>query len=180
MDRCDDGVIGRIVPLLVCMFAAGCQPSERKNEPSLSVADVQSFRKEYPGLTEQCLQRLREGGIEAMPDDSDDCFKFDDARRWAGVWEHYMEHSTFCAEGTAPCPDDPKDALWLEFTGPEPLQGRYPPGGRFTVEFIGRRNVGQGAFGHAGVYRNAVIVDRMISIKEVGESAAASPFSASS
>lgn len=158
-----------ILILMTGVLLASCDRPAEEKVPRHSDATMRQIAGEFPGMTRACLDKLKWGGVEAVPGKSDACYRFESARRWQGVWEHYMEHSTFCAAPALNCPDDPDRELWLEFSGAEPPEAGFPPGGTFAIEFIGRRNVGAGTFGHGGMFRNEVIVDRVISISRVSE-----------
>jgi len=84
--------------------------------------------------------------------------------RMRGFWNDEFEGSQFC---TAPekCLY-PAGETWLEFADPK-MQRREPTGTLYAVEFIGRRPLYSGSFGHFGMFTNDVIVDRMISMKEI-------------
>lgn len=158
-----------LVILMMCALFASCKRPADEKVPRYSDAIMRQIEADFPGMTQACLDKLKWGGVEAVPAKSDACYRFESARRWEGVWEHYMEHSTFCAAPALSCPDDPDREVWLEFSGAEPPEAGFPPGGTFAIEFIGRRNVGAGTFGHGGMFRNEVIVDRVISIRKVAE-----------
>jgi hypothetical protein len=42
-----------------------------------------------------------------------------------------------------------------------------PPGGLYAIDFIGRCSEGVGMFGHFGMSKHEVIVDRLLSIKQI-------------
>ena len=64
---------------IVYVYAAllGCN----QQKPVLSDEQVQAFRELYPGMTASCLDKLKWGGAQAMPDRSDECFKFHKPRK---------------------------------------------------------------------------------------------------
>lgn len=161
--------------LSLCLLGAACGRGEKHRAPKFSDAEMRNFQADMPGMTNACLETLKWGGIEALPNRLNECFKFDRPRRWEGIWWHSMENSTFCPAPARDCPEDPERELWLDFSGAKPPAAVYPPGGTFAVEFIGRRNVGGGAFGHFGMFRNQVIVDRLISLKQIEPPPKASP-----
>jgi len=95
---------------------------------------------------------------------TDQCYKMTEPERMRGFWNDEFEASQFC---TAPekC-FYPNSETWLEFADPK-MQRREPTGTLYAVEFIGRRPLYSGSFGHFGMFTNDVIVDRMISMKEI-------------
>jgi hypothetical protein len=156
----------RIVgPCLCVAMLAACHPQK----PKMTDAQVAAMRASDPGMTDACLEKLRWGGVEAMPQRTDQCYKFDKARRWKGHWINQFEGSIFCPAGS-PCPDERSgaaNAIWLEFSSTRPVQNELKPGGVYEVEFIGRRSIGEGHFGHMGMSPNDIIVDRMISMNQI-------------
>ena len=142
---------------------AGCNPQK----PRLTDAQVAAVRASDPGMTDACLEKMRWGGVEAMPERVDQCYKFDKPRRWKGLWRKQFEGSIFCPAGS-PCPDDQsavENEIWLEFASEHSVPNEVKSGGVYEVEFIGRRSIGEGHFGHLGMSRNDIIVDRLISTK---------------
>jgi hypothetical protein len=121
---------------------------------------------------QDAARRLR-AGLDApipcedlAPMSDDKCYRFGEPQHWQGTWDLAMESSTFCP-AQLNCPAKPDDAPWLEFSGVRPAEAKFPPGGVFAIEFIGRRNLLPGTFGHFGMAKSELIVDRLISIKPV-------------
>jgi hypothetical protein len=100
--------------------------------------------------------------IASLP--TDQCYKMSKPERMRGFWNDEFEGSQFC---TAPkeC-FYPHSDTWLEFADPK-MQRRTPTGALYAVEFIGRRSLYSGSFGHFGMFKNDVVVDQMISMKQV-------------
>ncbi len=86
--------------------------------------------------------------------------------RWQGLWRNDFEGSEFCPVPARNCPSDPaKGGIWLNVPeGTRPAQGA---GGLYAIEFVGRRTREPGLFGHMGMFEHEMIVDRLISIREV-------------
>jgi hypothetical protein len=99
---------------------------------------------------------------------SDQCFKFSRPELMSGLWRNQFEGSQFCARETTRCQSE-DDAAFVALSFAQPLLGDAytPPGGLYAVEFIGRRSLHGGRFGHFGMADNAVIVDRLIAIREI-------------
>jgi hypothetical protein len=123
---------------------------------------------------QEAMRRLNAGlkapypceDLERQP--MDRCYRFGAQQHWQGEWKLEMESSTFCPAPSRNCPKDYQGKLWLEFRkGVEPREEKYPPGGTFAIEFVGRKNLLPGTFGYAGMFENEVIVDRVISMKKV-------------
>ncbi len=142
-------------------------------KPAFSDEMMRQIRADTPGMTETCLEKLRWGGIRALDNyPFSQCFKFGKPRRWTGLWINAFEGSQFCTipyRKTCPPPGEGSynDMIWLTFSAQPSIQDRLRSGGVYQVDFIGRRSDGAGNFGQFGMYRNEVIVDRMISMKEV-------------
>lgn len=90
-----------------------------------------------------------------------------------GLWRNDFEGSQFCPAPAKTCGylDSDKRAapiIWMDFAISLPVdfkeQGR---GGLYAVDFIGRRFSSRGHYGHLGMFDEAVVVDRMISIKQL-------------
>lgn len=106
---------------------------------------------------------------KSLPDDL--CFKFAPAQRMQGLWRNEFEGSQFCAAPARRCsgsdhyPFEPGVAS-LQFARPaSAIDGLYP-GGLYAIDFVGRRTVFDGSYGY-GFFSQEVIVDRLISIREV-------------
>ena len=154
--------------LILCALLTGCDRSEEQRVPRFSDAEMRQFRASFPGMTEACLHKLQWEGIAALSDKSDECFSFEQPRRWKGLWRKDFEGSRFCPEPARECSHDTAgEETWLEFSFDYPAAGEPPFGGLYAVEFIGRRSKGAGAFGHAGMFKNEILVDRLVSLKEV-------------
>ncbi|MDF7776272.1 hypothetical protein P1X14_13530 [Sphingomonas sp. AOB5] len=92
------------------------------------------------------------------------CWPFSAPERMSGVWQTGFEVSDFFP-GASKLPDD-KDYeinIWLTAAPgtPELASGKY------RGEFIGRRALCDGTFGHLGAYPRQVIVERMLSMTKL-------------
>ncbi len=108
--------------------------------------------------------------IEVTP--WDQCLRFTEQRRWQGVAEFGLENSRFCAGENDRCPPWEKGTLtWLEFapgsTDGFKLSGAMGGYGVDRIEFIGRRTMYPGQFGHLGQSDYHMIVDRVTSLKQI-------------
>ena len=150
---------------LVIALLIGCN----QQKPKFSDAQIRAIRISDPGMTDACIEKLRSGGVDAMPEHADQCYKFEKPRRWKGIWFNQFEGLLFCPDPVErTCPKNAptyENEIWLEFSSKPPVElGR---GGVYEIEFIGRRSLGAGHFGHMGMSPNDMIVDRMISTKEL-------------
>ncbi|ALJ14421.1 hypothetical protein [Sphingopyxis macrogoltabida] len=139
------------------------QACERQR-PVVSEELVRELKDELPGITEQCLNRLRYGGIDAMPTRADQCFEMGPKKLWKGLWRNDFEGSRFCASPAESCSSDTSgERIWLSDpdnilrvkTGDEAL---------YRIEFWGRRTLKAGAHGHLGGSDHDLIVDEVISL----------------
>ena len=156
--------------VLAAELLTGCKQQPQRQQ-KMSDAAILQIHREMPGMTDECLDKLKWGGTEALPQKYEDCFRFSAPQRMQGLWRNQFEGSEFC-EASGRCPDAKVDADPAAFTAlgmGSPLAGREdtPPGGLYAIDFVGRRSVGAGMFGHMGMAKNEVIVDRLISIREV-------------
>lgn len=100
--------------------------------------------------------------------EEDQCFKFTTSKRMHGLWRNEFEGSQFCPPPATQCANSRKPLfIWFQMKSPLPGWEDTPPGGLYAVDFIGRRSEYRGMYGHLGMSDEEVIVDRMISIKEV-------------
>ena len=151
--------------VLTSMALASCD----QRQPKLTDAQVEKFRKEEPGFTEECVQKFRWGGLNALPRDAHECYKFDSPRRWKGFAYLGFETSRFCPEPAHDCSNDtPGDYIWLS-AAPSikapPWDGDTSPQ-LFEVDFIGRKTTYPGHYGH-GAFEQEIIADRLISMKRI-------------
>jgi hypothetical protein len=131
--------------------------------------------REYP-----CTHHIETNVIESLP--TDQCYKMERPRRYRGVWVDEFEGQRFIAEGTSPPEwprNDPKSPRWRERFEQARLatvwldasrvtfdQKPRQRGGKWFIEFLGRRTLYPGAYGHLGMSGQEIIVDRMISLRE--------------
>ena len=92
------------------------------------------------------------------------CFRMTEPRRWQGLWRNEFEGSHFCEAPAIRCDHDtPGMNIWLTSK-----RDREPDGRLYRVDFIGRRTLYPGLFGHLAIADgHEVVVDRMISMREV-------------
>jgi hypothetical protein len=89
-----------------------------------------------------------------------------------GLWRNQFEGSEFCDAAARQCrnpneANDLKSFTWLEMKSPLGGRADTPPGGLYAIDFVGRRSQGDGGFGHFGMAKHEVIVDRLLSIRLV-------------
>jgi hypothetical protein len=97
------------------------------------------------------------------------CLKYDGPKRIRGLWRNDFEGSQFCEAPATQCSFDmPGPRTWLDARVSFPTEfKRRDLGGLYAVDFIGRSSQYRGNYGHVGVFDKEVIVDRIISIREI-------------
>ncbi|HEY0115711.1 MAG TPA: hypothetical protein VGB54_08320 [Allosphingosinicella sp.] len=103
---------------------------------------------------------------------TDQCFRMTEPQRMKGVWIDQFEGSRFLPGGTELTQarfDEPQ--IWLD---PETkrVPGLFNPDPDaeirvLEVDFVGRKTLFPGQYGHMGVSQHEVIVDRLISAREL-------------
>ena len=163
-----------VVVALLAMASCNDEPSKPKDlmgrleAGNLSDEDLQRVTSTFPGMTKDCAEKVRVGGVNAMPRRAEDCFAMTEPTRWTGLWRNQFEGSQFCPSPARKCPEDASsDDIWLQFDERLPQSKMEPSGGLYAVDFIGRRTAQKGFFGHFGMSEHEMIVDRVISIREV-------------
>ena len=110
------------------------------------------------------------------------CVQLLPMERIKGIWFVGNEESTFRAEETPLLPvrvvteERLQDGAWLDVGWPEELDllARVPPPSgegdtaRYRVDFIGRRARETGEYGHMGMSRHLIVLDRMLAIAPAG------------
>lgn len=131
--------------------------------------------REYP-----CTFHIETDVIGTLP--TDQCYKMEMSRRYRGVWVDEFEGQRFIPEGTSP-PEwprtDPKSpgwrglferarlaTIWLDASRVTFDKKNRQNGGRWFIEFFGRKTLYSGAYGHFGMSGQEIIVDRVISLRE--------------
>ena len=127
-----------------------------------------------------CTYRIETGVIGSLP--IDQCYKMEPARRYRGTWIDAFEGQQFIPEGTK-APEWPRGSprtsewrkeadraiaatIWLDVERAR-LGHKWQQGGRTAlIEFIGRKTMFPGNYGHMGMSGQEIIVDRVISLKE--------------
>lgn len=138
--------------------------------PKLTEAAVERLRNELPGVTEECLSKMRFGGVEAIPKRVDQCFKMTPAQRWRGLWRDDFEGQQFCPAPARQCSfDSPDDRIWLTFGTDVHHLHKTDEGSLYTIDFVGRRTLLRGLHGHMGVFQHEIVVDKLISIRSIND-----------
>jgi hypothetical protein len=154
--------------MLSVAFSTAILTSCNRPVPKVDDATIQKIRDAAPGMTDECLQKIRFGGFGAMPERVDQCFKMSAEQRLSGLWRNDFEGQLFCSAPAQKCDYGKlRETVWLDF-GPG-SQSKVSPGsgGVYAIEFDGRSALQKGMYGHMGMFDREVIVDRLISIRQV-------------
>lgn len=129
---------------------------------------------------EPCTYHSRDGAIGSLP--TDQCYKMETARTYRGVWIDVFEGQSFIPAG-AKAPQwprrDPKSpewrkqadraiaaTIWLDAERVN-LGDKWQRGARRAfIEFVGRKTMYPGNYGHMGLSGQEIIVDHVISLRE--------------
>ena len=154
----------RVAILLPAILLAQACDGRR---PVVSEELVGEFKRELPGITEQCLDTLRYGGVNAMPTRADQCFEMTPEKRWKGFWRNEFEGSRFCASPAKSCSfETPGERVWL--SDPDSVVPvKHSDEALYEIEFLGRRTLKAGAHGHLGGSDHDMVVHKVISITRV-------------
>lgn len=157
--------------LLLCLCA--CSERSALAAPYKNPWDRAAIQLGYAGWVYwPCFRKETDAHGDAMVFIGDEeCFRFNPPERMRGIWLDEFEGSEFLPNATASpavWPYSP-DAIWLDFTRPEPLISDRQPDRQqaYAIEFIGRRATYPGHYGHMGGSRHLIIVDELLSATPV-------------
>lgn len=142
----------------IMILLSACEARQPKT-PDAKLAEIKAT---LPGILDSCLTRVKYGGLQAMPDEVDECYAMTPPQLWKGVWLREFEGMRFCPAPAKGCRNEPGPSIWLDL--PE-VEGKSWPPRRYEIEFIGRRTQHPGMFGHMGLSDHEMIVDKLISLK---------------
>lgn len=129
-----------------------------------------------------CVLYMAANNVESLP--TDRCYKMEAPRKHRGLWIDEFEGQRFIPEGTSPVEwprTDPRTPGWKEQAERARLAniwinaGRVDKrtlrgGGKHYIEFVGRKTLYPGAYGHLGMSGQEIIVDRVISLRDCSAS----------
>lgn len=156
----------RVFPIFAAalLLPACTAKPEAPDDPDAAV-----FLAENPGLTKECAAEARKNVMAGGTADVENCYELTAPKRWSGLLDLGWEWSNFCPAPAAKCYSSSEHGdVWTEFAhdangGPRLQDGLY------EVEFVGRRTVQPGHFGHLNQYDYYMVVDRMISVRKLPE-----------
>lgn len=104
--------------------------------------------------------------VESLP--SEQCYRFNPPERIDGVWVNDFEGSALLTQEEYAAGRFPNNQTWIDIGERAPRALRaYPMQTVYRVSFIGRRATHVGMYGHFGMSRNLVLMDRIISIRPI-------------
>jgi hypothetical protein len=118
-----------------------------------------------PGRPGPCLTEEVTNGIKVIVGKPPErCVKMLPAQRFRGIWYASFEGSTFCPEPTETCIGDKAgERIWLS-GGPGKLRGAV-----YRVDFIGRKTMYKGPYGHGNVSDHEIVMDQAIKIELISK-----------
>lgn len=155
----------RTAVLLTCLVLAlsGCG----RRVPVISEDEYEGFKASHPGIMKGCLDAVRYEGFSVWNPDDPKCFEYTPAQRWSGLWERGWEWTNFCPDPATECDWMSKRGMWLDFSDDASGLPRQLDDGTYRIEFIGRRTVVPGNFGHLGSYDHRMIVHRVLRLERI-------------
>jgi hypothetical protein len=155
-----------------CLFLlgllGGCNPIGMRADAYSHIRDRMIVRL---GLTSfgvyPCTERRPQGDIiGSLP--TDECYRMTKPIRWQGLWRNDFEGSRFCPFPAKQCAfGTPGERIWLSMRAGSVTMKNERFGGLYEVDFVGRRTAVKGLHGHMGGSDHELIVDRLISMKQV-------------
>lgn len=116
----------------------------------------------------RCWDRVQgsDGHVENRFVGSRNCYRFEPARLFSGIYVDEFEGQRFLEGAHGPPPYQPRDRIWLELDDGlrAELRRRLPPDQRgrtriWQIEILGRKAIGRGGFGHLGGSDGLIVVD---------------------
>src|SRR5688500_21141 len=142
------------------MLAAAAQPhgfTQVPPEAYLDPGDQQIARTGVgvPGRPVPCGREERHTGVTlkvVVGAPTEQCFKMLPAQRFRGLWRNDFEGSQFCPAPAVKCEYAmPGEAIWLS-----ERPNRWPDGKLYLVDFVGRKTMYKGAYGHMGAFDHEI------------------------
>jgi len=150
---------------LALSWAAVAQAGFRDKPPPEAYLDpidrqIAMTGKGLPGRPFPCAHEYVQNGVDTIESTPTElCVKMLPQQRWRGLWRSSMEASIFCPEPATECPAK-GDRIWLDH-----VPGRLGRGDLYRVDFIGRKTMYKGPYGHLSMYDHEITIDRTIKIE---------------
>src|SRR3954470_2501612 len=103
------------------------------------------------------------------------CYRFGPPRRMRGVWRDAFEGSEFFPGRTAAPGEGERSGIWLWVEENATVSAALGPGSGalpprlIRLDFVGRRTLYPGRYGHLGLSSDFVVVDRLVSAQVLPE-----------
>lgn len=157
------------------LILTGCSTQSNDPSPQRYRSGWNRFAAQLgvEGVFGACMKKGTYKGhetLESIPDEQ--CYRFNPPERIEGVWIDEFEGVRLLttAQYDAGIRDVEDDSTWLDVKPADQRPGTGPPDYTprvFRIVFIGRRSTYPGEYGHGGMSRHLVLLDRMISIEEI-------------
>ena len=140
-------------------------------EPVMSAEDIAELEKFAPGMTDECLDKARYGGLAAISGlTGADCYEMEDPRVWRGLWRNEFEGSQFCPEPQTQCfYESAVDRIYLSYSRELDAKVEFGDGKLYEIEFVGSRTAIKGYYGHMGMFDHMVDVEEIRELRPVSE-----------
>lgn len=166
-----------VLMLSFCLLS--CGSSQRASTP---VSAYKQWGDKWKAVTgglfgHPCMREVKQDGIwdgkilESLPMDT--CYRFEQPKRFRGLWRNEFEGSQFCPGSARACDFDHYHAgrgnIWLDVEKVDPSLIKEDREGIYQIDFIGRKTMFKGTYGHGGIFDEYVIADKVIALKKVPE-----------
>jgi hypothetical protein len=130
----------------------------------------------FSGLDGPCVDKIEEqdGAYIYHMRPTSKCYRMTEPKRWHGIWTNEFEGSRFCEGAKSDCPYVGRDRrtqpqVWLgsEHSWSQKHKALASQGTLFEIEFVGRRTLYEGSYGHMGMSDHEIVVDRIISMRKI-------------
>src|SRR4051812_8741902 len=159
--------------LLLLLLLAGC--SGRDQTPASAYRNPLDRLRVALGLngvfSYACYRR--EGNVRVFIGTTR-CYRFGPPRRMRGVWRSEFEGSEFFPGRTTPPGENERSGIWLSVEENATVEAlghkRGEPWPRLLLlDFVGRQTLYPGAYGHMGMSRDYVVIDRLVSARPLSQ-----------
>jgi hypothetical protein len=149
----------------VPLTLVSCSSNADANDPRVYAGVADRWRASFPGL----LGKPCDGVSERQ------CYRVDQPRRMRGLWQRGLEITSFIdRDELRPATAKEAEVLVACLDSAQAEDPNAPPvtSGAYDVEFIGRKTLYPGHYGHVGACRSEIFVDRFVSLRRIGDMSA--------